>query len=118
MACPLCPNPKPPKLLTNKPPVLLTIILTSNTQESLGGLTPSLYYTYRMTGIFPADQYFGMNAGQLNDVKSVIRWMQNRAEQAREKGTGRRAETEKSTVRTDAIQKESSNGIFMIWRRD
>lgn len=54
-------------------------------QESLGGLTPSLYYTYRMTGIFPADQYFGMNAGQLNDVKSVIRWMQNRAEQAREK---------------------------------
>lgn len=54
-------------------------------QQTLGGLTPRLYYTYRMTGVFPAKQYFGIEAGQLNDLGSVIRWMQKRTEKAAEK---------------------------------
>lgn len=48
-------------------------------QTTLGGLTPALYYQYRMTGVYPKTEYFGIPAGQLNGLEDVIASMQKRA---------------------------------------
>lgn len=51
-------------------------------QHSLAGLTPSEYYTYVTTGIYPCDNYFGVKATELMSVGDLIAV---RLEEARKK---------------------------------
>lgn len=60
-------------------------IKESNTkvpQEVLGGLTPELFYQYRMTGIYPKEQYFEIPAAELYSLEEVIEENRRRAEKA------------------------------------
>ena len=41
-------------------------------QHSLAGLTPSEYYTYVTTGIYPCDSYFGIKATELMPVGELV----------------------------------------------
>ena len=40
-------------------------------QYDLAGLTPSEYYDYVTTGIYPLEQYFGVDASELRTIKSL-----------------------------------------------
>lgn len=46
----------------------------SNTlpREPLAGLSPSQYYIYTTTGVFPADSYLSVDADHLSDVKGFV----------------------------------------------
>ena len=41
-------------------------------QHSLAGLTPSEYYTYVTTGIYPCDNYFGVKATELMPIGELV----------------------------------------------
>ena len=41
-------------------------------QHSLAGLTPSEYYTYVTTGIYPCDNYFGVKATELMPIRELV----------------------------------------------
>ena len=51
-------------------------------QYSLAGLTPSEYYTYVTTGIYPCDSYFGVKSTELMSVGELVA---ARLEEARKK---------------------------------
>lgn len=53
-------------------------------RERLAGLTPDQYYVYASTGVYPADSYLGIIAGQLNDPEEFLARQQAAAERSRE----------------------------------
>lgn len=55
---------------------------TAVPQDALGGLPPQLFYQYRMTGIYPKEQYFEMPAEELYSLEEVIEENRRRAAKA------------------------------------
>lgn len=51
-------------------------------QDVLGGLTPQLFYQYRMTGVYPKEQYFEIPAAELYSLEEVIEENRRRAQKA------------------------------------
>lgn len=54
-------------------------------QHSLAGLTPSEYYTYVTTGIYPCDNYFGVKASELMSVSELVAARLDEARKKQEK---------------------------------
>lgn len=59
-------------------------------QSVLGGLTPELFYQYRMTGIYPKEEYFGIPASEMNSLSDIIEQMRDRAVRAAARRSARR----------------------------
>lgn len=78
----------------------------------LGGLTPKLFYQYKMTGIYPKSEYFGIPADQLNDLDEVIRRMraktdaksEKRRQRDKQKGWGKTGSDPKQIVEHDRMK--------------
>lgn len=58
----------------------------------LGGLTPHLFYQYRMTGVYPKEQYFEIPAVELYSLEEVIEKNRERAAKAAIVRSARRKE--------------------------
>ena len=50
----------------------MTAYNTQHYQYALAGLTPSEYYTYVTTGIYPIDNYYGIKATELMPIQALI----------------------------------------------
>lgn len=80
-------------------------------QLELAGLTPSEYYAYVTTGVYPCDTYFGVGATELMSVPELVgerlRRQRERSERARRQAAARREKAERlprtaeETVRRD-----------------
>lgn len=68
-------------------------------QHSLAGLTPSEYYTYVTTGIYPCDNYYGVKASDLMPVNELVaarlETAAAKAKKVREQNRAKREEAEK-----------------------
>lgn len=57
-------------------------------QYNIGGLTPSDFYTYKTTGIYPMDEYFGVDNSRLIPIirhrETQLRFAEKQAEKRRE----------------------------------
>ena len=63
-------------------------------QYALAGLTPSEYYTYVTTGIYPVDNYYGIKATELMPIQALIAARRRAAEEKAQKvQRGQRKET-------------------------
>ena len=58
---------------------------TKHYQYTLGGLTPSEFYDYCVTGIYSLNEYYGIPAEKLMSIKSIIDIRIKKAEEKREK---------------------------------
>lgn len=54
-------------------------------QYALAGLTPSEYYTYVTTGIYPVDNYYGIKATELMPIQALIAARRRAAEEKAKK---------------------------------
>lgn len=54
-------------------------------QYNLGGLTPTEFYDYCVTGIYSLTYYYGIPACKLNSIKSIIDARERKAQEKREK---------------------------------
>lgn len=66
-------------------------------QYSLAGLTPSEYYLYLKTGIYPLDNYFGVSSSDLLPIENLIK---ARLEAAKELAAKRRAKYLRNRIDT------------------
>ena len=57
----------------------------SDPRDALAGLSPSEYYFYATTGVYPADSYLGVAADHLIDVKTFAARREAAAERSRER---------------------------------
>lgn len=68
----------------------MTAYNTQHYQYALAGLTPSEYYTYVTTGIYPVDNYYGIKATELMPIKA---WVEARLNAAADKAKRMRIAT-------------------------
>lgn len=68
------------ELITN----YITEYNTKNIQYSLGGLTPEDYYHYTMTGVYPLEKYFGVDASRLMTAEQLKKLRDERQKKASE----------------------------------
>ncbi len=61
-------------------------------QFSLAGLTPSEFYLYTKTGIYPCPKYFGVKVSDLDTVKQLIETRLGYAEREQERSKRRKSE--------------------------
>lgn len=54
-------------------------------QYNLGGLTPTEFYQYCVTGIYSLSEYYGIPKEKLNSIESVIQIRKRKAQENREK---------------------------------
>lgn len=71
-------------------------------QYALAGLTPSEYYAYVTTGIYPVDNYYGVQATELMPIKALVT---ARLNAAAEKARKVKAANEKRRKAAEKIQK-------------
>lgn len=74
---------------------------TKNIQYSLGGLTPEDYYTYTVTGIYPIEKYFGVDASRLMNplqLKKLRDERRKRENDYRNKAERRKKDREAATA--------------------
>lgn len=67
---------------------------TENIQYSLGGLTPEDYYQYTMTGVYPMERYFGVDAERLMSVAELKKLREERARKKKEYEEGTEARSD------------------------
>lgn len=67
-------------------------------QHDLAGLTPEEFYRYKMTGIYPAEDYFGVKANDLYSGKEVL--------EERLKRTGKRNEQQRKKYAKDREERQ------------
>ncbi len=79
---------------------------TSRIQLCLAGLTPSEFYSYVTTGVYPLESYFGVNSSKLLDVNDLLIFRRNAASEAAKK---RRESYE---------EKRDSNNPLLIMNHD
>ena len=58
---------------------------TQRYQYTLAGLTPSEYYQYCATGIYPLDNYFGVKADDLMTIEKLVESKLERLEEKKKK---------------------------------
>ena len=84
-------------------------------QHSLAGLTPSEYYTFITTGIYPCDNYYGVKSTELMPVSELVaarlETAAKKAEKVREQNRTKREEAEK-LVTTPTLIISRDQGIL------
>lgn len=93
----LCPNGNTTKRMID---AYMKDYNTSHYQYSLAGLTPSEFYTYTTTGIYPVDSYYGIKTTDLMPIGDLVAARLNtaseKAEKARIANVKKREKAEKS----------------------
>lgn len=54
---------------------------TERYQYPIGGLTPEEYYQYCMTGIYPLDNYYGVEASELLTIEKIVELRMSKAKE-------------------------------------
>jgi len=75
-------------------------------QYKLAGLTPSEFYQYRKSGIYPLDNYFGVKATDLLTIEQIVEMRLEKAKQKREKARQRKEEAERKLDPETVIAKD------------
>ena len=76
--------------------VYMTAYNTQHYQYALAGLTPSEYYTYVTTGIYPVDNYYGIKATELMPINALVTARLKAAEEKARKVRAANAEKRKA----------------------
>ena len=67
-------------------------------QYDLGGLTPSEFYKYKTTGVYPLDNYYGVSGDRMRPVESVAEDHLNYLKKKREENIRKKEEAEKKLL--------------------
>lgn len=81
---------------------------TKRHQMSLAGLSPSEYYQYKTTDIYPLDNYFGIKANKLYTIETLIEQQEGKEQERLEKVKARHQQKERKLVPLSIISKDQN----------